>query len=140
MRAASSRPMPPWTAPTTNVRRSKLCASWLGVNFCFTASVYPPHAHKAQAGEHRDDARDDGEQDDREQYLRGDGHQLYGRELGTRNQRRGHDVGHDDSCRGQPVEPEIAPGEAELDQLDDDQREREQEDAAAHRLTRIEVV
>src|SRR5690606_4139479 len=115
--------MPPWTAPTTNVRRSKLCASKLEVNFCFTASVYPPHTHQAQPVEHRDDAGDDGEQDDREQYLRSDGCQLYWRRLGARDQRGGHDIGHYDPGRGKPVEPEIAPGKADLDQLYDDQRQ-----------------
>src|SRR6478736_2469629 len=99
MRAASSRPMPPWIEPTTKLRRSKLWASVLEVNFCFTASVYPPHARQAEAVEHGDDSGDDGKQHDREQYLRRDDSKLHERELGARQQRRDDQVG-DDEPRG----------------------------------------
>src|SRR5688572_3162073 len=123
MRAASSRPMPPWIAPTTKLRRAKLCASELEVNFCFTASVYAPHAHQAEPVEHGHQARDDGEEHDREQYLRRDGPELYERRLGAREQRGDHDIGNQDSGGRQPVEPEVAPWEANLNQFDDYQRE-----------------
>src|SRR6187549_2877361 len=113
MRAASSRPMPPWIAPTTKLRRSKLCASELEVNLCFTASVYAPHAHQAEPVEHGDHAGDDGEQHEREQYLRRDDRELHERELGARKHRRNDNVWHDDAGCGQPVEPEIAPWEAD---------------------------
>src|SRR5690349_8554775 len=103
MRAASSRPMPPWIAPTTKLRRSKLCASELEVNFCFTDSVYAPHAHQAEPVEHGDHAGDDGEQHDREQYLRGDDSQLHDCEVSPGKQSGDDEVGHDEPGSGQPV-------------------------------------
>src|SRR6187399_2647252 len=140
MRAARSRPIPPWIEPTIKLRRSKLCASEPEVNFCRTDSVDPPHAHQPEPVGHGDYARDDGEQHDREHYLRRDDAKLYGRELGARKQRGDDQIRHQDARRGQPVEPEIAPWKADIDEFDGDQREREQQHAASEWLTRIEVI